>query len=85
MRFADDRDTHAHLAPHTQRIRIYVEKPRLISRLASTRVDTDVVQSSFRAVAYLTDARLEQGFEAGGEELDCFQPTPIRPSVRTNM
>jgi hypothetical protein len=54
MRFADDRDTHAHLAPHTQRIRIYVEKPRLISRLASTRVDTDVVQSSFRAVAYLT-------------------------------
>ena len=46
MRFADDRDTHAHLAPHTQRIRIHVEKPRLISRLASTRVDTDVVQSS---------------------------------------
>jgi len=39
----------------------------------------------FRAVAYLTDARLEQGFEAGGEEFDCFQPTPIRPSVRTNM
>jgi hypothetical protein len=85
MRFADDRDTHAHLAPHTQRIRIYVEKPRLISRLASTRVDTDVVQSSFRAVAYLTDARLERGFEAGGEEFDCLQPTPIRPSVRTNM
>ena len=46
MRFADDRDTHAHLAPHTQRIRIHVEKPRLISRLASTCVDADVVQSS---------------------------------------
>jgi len=46
MRFADDRDTHAHLAPHTQRIRIRVEKSRLISRRASTRVDADVVQSS---------------------------------------
>jgi hypothetical protein len=34
------------IVTRTQRIRIHVEKPRLISRLASTRVDTDVVQSS---------------------------------------
>jgi hypothetical protein len=46
MRFADDRDTHAHLGPHTQRIRIHVEKPRLISRRASTCLDADMVQSS---------------------------------------
>jgi hypothetical protein len=29
-------------------------------------------------VAYLKDARLEQDCEAEGEELGCFQPTPIR-------
>jgi hypothetical protein len=61
MRFAGDRDTHSHLVPQPQPIRIHVEKPGLISRHASTHGDTDVVQSSrlrgIQQVGSYADAR----------------------------
>jgi hypothetical protein len=79
------------LRPHATPADRWLRHQLWLGPLLSREMLGDVTSSGklmgiapFEPVAYLTDARLEQGFEAGGEEFDCFQPTLIPPSVRTN-